>query len=269
MDFQTNNDLQYNIQEQKSAEQVLVTQTPASTAPVQEGTSVAPVLAERLSRALSEVEPAILDGHHAYLNYSYATIGQIRAIANRALARAGVAVVPSILQVGREARTSEKGKPIQATVVRMSFHILAPEGQMSVAWVGESEDTSDKGLAKAITASTKSFLLNFLLIPLAQAEEERDTRPEERDTRPEGKEPSNGDRQGPSTHWISRRDVRTKFWTWIKGTLGLSEQEVHQALGVDSIYNFQGTMAEAKEILEARAEEKKEQGGVAQDALGF
>ena len=138
---------------------------------------------------------------------------------------------------------------------------------MSVAWVGESEDTSDKGLAKAITASTKSFLLNFLLIPLAQAEEERDTRPEERDTRPEGKEPPNGDRQGPSTHWISRRDVRTKFWTWIKGMLGLSE--VHQALGVDSIYNFQGTMAEAKETLEARAKEKKEQSGVAQDALGF
>jgi hypothetical protein len=41
--------------------------------------------------------------------------------------------------------------------------------------------------------------------------------------------------------------VRRQFWRWVKEDLALSEEETHEALGVESVYDFPGTMVEAKE----------------------
>lgn len=54
-------------------------------------------------------------------------------------------------------------------------------------------------------------------------------------------------------HWIERPEARKRFWGWAKGTLGLTEDQVHEALGVESVYEFDGTMKDAKAILEEAA----------------
>ena len=54
-------------------------------------------------------------------------------------------------------------------------------------------------------------------------------------------------------HWIERDDVRKRFWTWVRGELDLTEEQVHEALGVEHISDYDATMADAKTVLEAYA----------------
>ena len=54
-------------------------------------------------------------------------------------------------------------------------------------------------------------------------------------------------------HWIDSPPVRKRFWAWAKGTLKLSEDEIHEGLGVEHVRDYGGTMKEAKAVLEAFA----------------
>jgi len=75
--------------------------------------------------------------------------------------------------------------------------------------------------------------------------------------------PGNGGRQEAKTpHWIENPKVRKRFWRWTREELGLSSDEIHEALGVESVKDFAGTMQDAKEailtfITRRLAEEKR------------
>lgn len=56
-----------------------------------------------------------------------------------------------------------------------------------------------------------------------------------------------------ATHWIEEEAARKKFWAYAKKELGLSEDEVHLALGVDSVKEYAGDKAAAKIALDAYA----------------
>jgi len=56
---------------------------------------------------------------------------------------------------------------------------------------------------------------------------------------------------GDTPHWIKDPKVRARFWAWTGGTLGLNNDQVHEALGVDHVEEYDGTMEEAKAQIEA------------------
>lgn len=62
-------------------------------------------------------------------------------------------------------------------------------------------------------------------------------------------------------HWMAHDNVRSRFWARM-GELGLSNEEAHQALGVESIYDFRGTMQEALDVIiawiDARTQEREQ-----------
>jgi hypothetical protein len=60
-------------------------------------------------------------------------------------------------------------------------------------------------------------------------------------------------------HWIANPTVRARFWIYCK-ELGLTNDEVHEALEVAHIVEFSGSMAEAKAILDDYASSKKQYG---------
>lgn len=75
----------------------------------------------------------------------------------------------------------------------------------------------------------------------------------------------NGPREAPPAdpekkHWIEYGGARNKFWAMTK-ELTLSNEQVHEALGVESVKDYEGTMAEAKkqieEWIEIQMEEKE------------
>lgn len=54
----------------------------------------------------------------------------------------------------------------------------------------------------------------------------------------------------PPPHWIKNEAIRKRFWAWATGdsenSLGLTNEQVHTALGVEHVEQFTGTMQEAK-----------------------
>lgn len=58
-------------------------------------------------------------------------------------------------------------------------------------------------------------------------------------------------------HWIDAPTVRGRFWAWCKNTMGLTEQQVYDALQVDSVHQYPGTMQQAKATIEKYAAELK------------
>lgn len=70
-------------------------------------------------------------------------------------------------------------------------------------------------------------------------------------------EPTVEDEPPPLPHWIERvdknnRPIRNAFWAFA-GSIGLDHDAVHQALGVDHVAEYVGTMDEAKEAMEQYA----------------
>jgi len=64
-------------------------------------------------------------------------------------------------------------------------------------------------------------------------------------------------------HWIEQENVRKAFWAWATGdqenSLGLTDIQVHEALSVESVKDFAGTMAQAKEWIEAWVQGQSEE----------
>jgi len=69
----------------------------------------------------------------------------------------------------------------------------------------------------------------------------------------------------PDAHWIEDPKVRTRFWKWTRDKLGLSDTEVHEALNVEHVKEFDGTMQMAKACILAWVDARAE-GGEAEDA---
>lgn len=59
-------------------------------------------------------------------------------------------------------------------------------------------------------------------------------------------------------HWIKDPNVRARFWAMC-GNLGLDNEAVHAALGVEHVEEYAGTMQEAKELMETAAKAAKSQ----------
>jgi len=52
-------------------------------------------------------------------------------------------------------------------------------------------------------------------------------------------------------HWIDDDTTRKRFWAWARTDLGLTEQAVHDILGVQHIREYAGTKQDARRLIEA------------------
>jgi len=72
-------------------------------------------------------------------------------------------------------------------------------------------------------------------------------------------EPQNGNgHKSNGQHWIEQPKVRARFWQWTRDELGLSDEEVHEALNVEHIRDFDGDPHVAKSCILAWIDGKAE-----------
>jgi len=57
--------------------------------------------------------------------------------------------------------------------------------------------------------------------------------------------------QRKSNHWLADQRERNRFWGIVHKELGLTSEEVHQILGVKTLWDYPGTCEEALEVLKA------------------
>ena len=55
---------------------------------------------------------------------------------------------------------------------------------------------------------------------------------------------------GDTQHWIDNGKARAAFWKYTADTLSLTNAQVYEALGVEKMHDYRGTMAECKAALE-------------------
>ena len=115
-----------------------------------------------------------------------------------------------------------------------------------------------KALTRAKNRATSDILgagivsaEEMLAPPTRSARPAREPRQRRHQATPPTKPPEKEHNQRNGKHWIADPEVRRRFWAWTQSSLGLSADEVHEALDVTSTYDFPGSMNDAREVIES------------------
>ena len=67
-------------------------------------------------------------------------------------------------------------------------------------------------------------------------------------------------------HWIENENTRKSFWSYTKNDLGLTDAEVHDALGIESVKDYGGTKGNAVAALKKYAADKRRKARTTEEA---
>lgn len=204
----------------------------------------------KLAKIMGELEPVKKEGRapKSIGGYPFQRYEDVAAALRSKLAEAGVAFMASINGDKREIITTAKGTPMISAVLDMTF-MFADSATGAVAlfpWRGEANDTSDKATSKAITLGLKYFLLRSFL--LSSDEPDPDT---------QGIPRGNGRRAAASKRWVTDAQAIERMFAEA-AKIDLSQADVHLALLVDDIRDFDGAKAEAWEMITNYAARKND-----------
>jgi len=227
-------------------------------------------LAKALSQAQGEMKPALMNASNPFLKNRYADLGSVIEAVRPILAKYSLAftqhaestldrwvsVTTQIMHESGEWQRSSLGmllvdvkgqSPAQAMGSQVTY--MKRYGLTGVFGIYADEDT-DGNVGTAPEQSARA------------AVEERRARQESagraapityegRSTEPT---PSEQDFQQnvasvERKHWIENPTMRAAFWAWTKNQLGLTSEQVHEALGVERIANLTGSKSEAMDLI--------------------
>jgi len=136
-------------------------------------------LALKLSQIMTALQRLPKNGYNDFHKYHYVQEADVTDELRGIMAQTHIVLFSQVDSVSREA---------DLTTAWMTFTLMdADSGETHVArWPGQGQDKNDKGIAKAITAATKYFLLKTFMLS-AGDDPEQDTVPTDRprsDSRP-------------------------------------------------------------------------------------
>jgi hypothetical protein len=127
------------------------------------------LLYRKISTIAGKVGSVAKDGYNPQLKYRYPTPATVIEAVKDLLCDEKLAIVPTITGVIKEPTGSTTQSGAQKVITRVEMIYLILDGDsgesLSVPWVGEGEDWSDKGIAKAQTIALRTFLINLFQIP--------------------------------------------------------------------------------------------------------
>ena len=187
----------------------------------------------KMARVMGRLERIPKNGFNKHFKYYFVTDADVLDAVRKAMAAENICLFTSMESVHQEGKK---------TVIhsKLTFADGDSGQEKSILWTGEAMDTQDKGIAKASTSALKYCLLKTFLIST-------------------GDEPDadqSGDQSGDQdAHWIEDDTTRKAFWVWATNK-GLSNADVHAALGVDSVKDFTGTKEAVFAVIKAYIDEK-------------
>ena len=122
------------------------------------------------------------DRYNKMQSYSFRGIDDVYNALQPALIKHKVFCVPTVKSVKREDGVSAKGTPLKYTVVDVDYEFTSAEDGSSVkiSMSGESMDSGDKSLNKALSAAYKYACFQLFCIPTES--ESHDSHDSEEDT---------------------------------------------------------------------------------------
>lgn len=99
-------------------------------------------------------------------NFSYRGIDDVMNELHSFFAENEVIILPSILELTRDERTSKSGNLLFFVVAKINYKFVAPDGSsVDCIVLGEAMDSGDKAINKAMSIALKYALLQMFLIP--------------------------------------------------------------------------------------------------------
>lgn len=183
-----------------------------------------PLIYRQMASVMRDLGPIPKTKENAEQHFRFRGIDQVMNHLSVALPKAGIVVVPRVLERERSMRTTRSGSALWVTDLHIEFTFFAEDGSSIVAstW-GEGVDNYDKSTSKAHTFAHKSCLLEAFMIatedlvdPDAASGQEETTAPKEFDGEEWARE--NG---WPS--WKAHVDWKAKAASLLKGDAQLVE----------------------------------------------
>lgn len=118
-------------------------------------------LAEAMAWVWGEVRRVKKTGKHPKQGWMFATESDIADLIRQLCSNAGIVIRQTLHEVlEREIGSTSNGNPIHRYTVRVGYTITnGREEWPEQMWQGQADDSSDKGMAKALTACRKTFLI--------------------------------------------------------------------------------------------------------------
>jgi len=205
-------------------------------------------------KVMASMERVPKRGHNSHFNYDFVTEGDVLDAVRKALVAEGIALFVSFNEMERRDNKIAVGK------LTLTFCDAETGQTHEVQWIGEGQDTQDKGAAKAATSAVKYALLKTFLISTGDAADDPDT-----STDGNGSASKSAPRQAKpaprkkttvaAPHWIEGDSNRKAFWAWA-GEQSLSRGDVHAALGVEHVKDFDGDKGAAAKAITAWMSER-------------
>ena len=153
----------------------------------------------KMVRVMASMDRVPKRGRNTHFNYDFVTEGDVLDAVRKALVAEGIALFVSFNELERRDSKITVGK------LTLTFCDAETGQTHEVQWIGEGQDTQDKGAAKAATSAVKYALLKTFLISTGDAADDPDmstsvsAAPRERPTPKPAQSPPPGD--GPQDAW--------------------------------------------------------------------
>jgi len=149
---------------------------------------------------------------------------------------------------------SDFSQPLHAVATYRSYAQLTRDGKPTRMWA----TMPDVMLAKCAESLALRKAFPQEMSGLYTTEEMGQAQTIDAMARPVESEPLALKQQKPQPHWIDSQQVRGRFWAWCYNTMTLTEAQVYEALGVEHIHSYTGTMQDAKAAIEAWVAEQQD-----------
>jgi len=122
-------------------------------------------LAARIARVMLKINRLPKSGHNREFGYKYVQDEDVLDTLRPLLAEEGIMILASADSVEQTTVTTSTGKSTIHTLVHFTFTMICETGEMQACkWVGEANDSGDKGVSKAATLAQKYWLLKTFLL---------------------------------------------------------------------------------------------------------
>lgn len=121
---------------------------------------------EALAAAFAKVEELCKSEQNKHFDFKYSPITEVYHNCRVALAAVGVVFDPQVIEEKIDVAHTAKGAKMNHAKLVMDFQFHYGDSHTEPKrWIGEAMDTGDKSYSKAISFATKTYLIDYFLMP--------------------------------------------------------------------------------------------------------
>lgn len=129
-----------------------------------------------LVRAMNDVKAVGKSDKNTFHNFMYRGVDTILYNVGPVLRAHGVIPVPTLLSLESRDTTTEKGKTAREITITVKYTFYGPNGDFVEAVVpGESQDTGDKAVSKAMSVAMRTAFIQVFAIPTREKDPDSQT----------------------------------------------------------------------------------------------